>query len=84
MENYSHIDHKVTRDVLLSVTTDKASIEDALSFADECLQADQHDEDVTEKMYRIRASALQSAYDRWEENGDVIGTIESLKVFWMN
>lgn len=54
MENYSHIDHKVTRDVLLSVSTDRVSIVDALSFADECLQTDQHNEDVTEKMYCIR------------------------------
>jgi hypothetical protein len=79
---YDHVDDEMTREVLQSIRTDIASITEALSFADQCLQADQHNEDVPHDVYDMRAEHLMDAYDTWLESGDVEQTIIALRLFW--
>ena len=80
--NFDHIDHQITREVLAQKSIDEDSICQALTFADECLQADQHNEDVSHKTYDARAAALDEASECWNELGDAEGCIEALRQFW--
>ena len=79
---YDHVDDKNTRLVLMGFSTDAASIYEALSFADQCLQADQHNEDVPYEVYDMRAEHLMDARDTWNEERDVEQTIIALRLFW--
>jgi len=79
---YNHVDDKTTRSVLMMASTDAASIAEALSFADQCLQADQHNEGVPYEVYDMRAEHLQDAHDTWDEDGDVQQTVIALRLFW--
>lgn len=78
---YDHVDDKITCDVLNQVNTDALNITLALSFADQCLQADQHNEDVSYEVYDMRAEHLQDAHDCWLED-DVEQTVIALRLFW--
>ena len=80
--NWNHVDHTITREVLTQQSIDEDSICQALTFANECLQADQHNEDVTKKMYYARVNALTDAEESWNEHGDTLETIEALRRFW--
>lgn len=80
--NWDHVDHETTREVLEQKSIDEDSICQALTFADQCLQADQHNENVKHEWYHARASALDDASECWNELGDLAGTIEALKRFW--
>lgn len=80
--NWNHIDHKITREVLEQESIDEDSICQALTFANQCLQADQHNENVKHKWYHSRASALEEAEEAWNQHGDTPGTIEALRRFW--
>jgi hypothetical protein len=79
---YDYVDDEITRLVLIGVSKDAASIEEALSFGDQCLQADQHNEDVSYEVYDMRAEHLQDARDTWDEQHDVEQTIIALRLFW--
>lgn len=79
---YDHVDDKITRDVLNQVNTDALNITLALDFADQCLQADQHNEDVPYEVYDMRAEHLMDARDCWLEDGDVEQTVIALRLFW--
>jgi hypothetical protein len=80
--NWDHVDHEITREVLEQKSIDEDSICQALTFAEQCLQADQHNEDVTHEMYHARASAAEEASECWNELGDTEATIEALRRFW--
>ena len=80
--NFDHIDHQITREVLALKSIDEDSICQALTFAEECLQADQHNEDVQYAIYDIRDAALEDAKERWNAEGDIDGCIDSLRQFW--
>lgn len=79
---YDHVDDKITRDVLNQVNTDALNITLALDFAMQCLQADQHNEDVSYEVYDMRAEHLMDARDTWDEQHDVEQTIIALRLFW--
>jgi hypothetical protein len=79
---YDHVDDQITRDVLNLGWADEVNITLALSFADQCLQADQHNEDVPHEVYDMRAEHLMDAYDTWHEIGDVEQSIIALRLFW--
>ena len=80
--NWNHVDHELTREVLEQKSIDEDSICQALTFADECLQADQDNEDVKHGVYHQRACALEDASESWNEHGDTEATIEALRRFW--
>jgi hypothetical protein len=80
--NWNHVDHQITREVLEQKSIDEDSICQALSFADESLQADQHNEDVKHDWYHLRALALEDAIECWNELGDTTATIGALRRFW--
>jgi hypothetical protein len=80
--NWDHVDHQITREVLEQKSVDEDSICQALTFANQCLQADQHNEDVTDKMYTSRANALSEAEESWNLHGDTEETIVELRRFW--
>jgi hypothetical protein len=80
--NWNHVDHQITREVLAHPSPSEEDIRQALNFANECLQADQHNEDVSGKVYYARGAALTEADARWHIQGDAPGTIEALKKFW--
>lgn len=79
---YDHVDDELTRNVLNKVSTDALSITLALSFADQCLQADQHNEDVPYEVYDMRAEHLEDARECWLVDDDVEQTIVALRLFW--
>ena len=79
---YDHVDDEITRDVLNQVNTDADSIEKALDFAMQCLQADQHNEDVSYEVYNMRAEHLLDAFDCWLVENDVEQTVIALRLFW--
>lgn len=79
---WDHVDHEVTRDVLAGIYYDDDSVADALSFAEQCCQADQHNEFVTDEMYRARCEALEEALAWWNDEGNADKTVDSLRQFW--
>lgn len=82
MQDFNHVDDKITRGVLLHTSTDEDSICHALDFAAQCLQADQHNEDVSFEVYASRVIAFESACDWWNEEARLDKTVESLQDFW--
>lgn len=80
--NWNHVDHQITREVLEQKAIDEDSICQALTFAEQCLQADEHNEDVTAEMMSARSDALEDASHAWNEEGDVLGCIDALRKFW--
>lgn len=80
---FDHVDDKLTREILTLVLTDGLSVDYALGFADQCLQADQHNEDVSFEVYNIRAESLAKAHFSWAESRDTLGTIKHLQAFWL-
>ena len=79
---YDHVDDKITRDVLNQVNTDALNITLSLDFAMQCLQADQHNEDVSYEVYGMRAEHLLDAFDCWLVDNDVEQTVIALRLFW--
>ena len=71
---YDHVNDKITRDVLNQVNTDADSIEKALDFSMQCLQAD--------VPYDMRTEHLLDARDFWLEQDDAEQTIIALRLFW--
>lgn len=82
MTTWDHVTDGNTLGILLGNYCDSDSIADALGWAEQCLQADQHNEDVTDKMYSARASALAEADECWNEHADTDGTVQALRRFW--
>jgi len=82
MTMFNHVDDKLTRDVLTLMSTDEASVAYALDFADQCLQADQHNEEVSFEVYDMRAMYLENAHASWTNQKDLGKTIVSLQSFW--
>jgi len=82
--NWNHVDDDLTREVLEGKRAGAHSIDMALEFAEQCLQADQHNEEVTDKMYSVRAAALAAAEGCWHLMNDTEGTIAALRRFWGN
>jgi hypothetical protein len=82
--NWNHVDDDLTREVLEGKRTDDASITKVLEFAEQCLQADQHNEEVTDKIYSVRAAAIVAAYECWHFMRDTEGTLTALRFFWGN
>lgn len=82
--NWDHVTDQITRDVLDGKLTDEDSLEHALEFADQCLQADRQNEDVSLDSYYIRAVALDEAEVSCRLHGDVPETVKELKKFWAN
>lgn len=79
--NWDHVDDQNTRLVLAGALTDPSNIEQAIIFADQCLQADQHNEDVTRETYKARSVALDAAEAFWQLPS-IAGTVANLRVFW--
>ena len=79
--NWNHVDHEITREVLEGKRTDGDSMNEALSFAMQCCQADIINEDVTDKMFYERAKAYDLAFIAHYE-GDLVRTTEALRRFW--
>lgn len=82
MNGWDHVDHKITREVLSQVSLDDDSICQALSFAMQCNQADQHNEEVSFEILQARCEAYENAELAWNEEGDLNGTVEYLRRFW--
>ncbi len=80
--NWDHVDHELTRKVLAGETLDEFDITEALAFADECLNADYDNPDVTHEVYHARAIALNDAEECFLLLGDEPGFLEALKKFW--
>ena len=80
--NWDHVDHEVTRKVLAGALVDPTNIETAIDFANECLQADQHNEDVAHETYHVRASALEEAEVSFHEHDDIEEAVRELRRFW--
>jgi hypothetical protein len=79
---FDHVDDKLTRDVLTLAATDGASVDYALDFANQCLQADQHNEEVSFEVYDMRAMHLENAHSLWVNQKDLGKTVVSLQSFW--
>jgi hypothetical protein len=82
MTDWNHVDHELTRKVLTGALVDPGSIETAIDFANQCLQADQHNEDVTHETYHVRASALEEAETSFTEHDDIEEAVRELRRFW--
>jgi hypothetical protein len=82
MKLWEHVDDEITREVLGQESIDAESICHALCFVDQCCQADQHNEDVTDEMYTARLEACMDAHFAWNEEGDTLQTIEALQRFF--
>lgn len=80
--NWNHVNHELTRRVLAGELVDENSIYNAIHFADECLQADQHNEDVAYETYRVRANALEEATVSFNEHDDIEEAVRELRRFW--
>lgn len=80
--NWDHVDHELTRKVLAGELVDAGSIEQAINFANQCLQADQHNEDVAHETYRVRANALEEAEVSFLEHDDIEEAVRELRRFW--
>lgn len=83
MDDTGHIDHKLSCEVLQGKRIDKVSISRALTFAMQCSQADQHNQDVPFEVADARWLAYDKACEVWGEGkGDVGKTVEALRSFW--
>jgi hypothetical protein len=80
--NWNHVDHELTRKVLVGALADAGSIEQAIEFANQCLQADQHNEDVAHETYHARANALEEAEVSFLEHDDIEEAVRELRRFW--
>ena len=80
--NWDHVDDQTTRLVLTGALTDPGSIEAAIEFANQCLQADQHNEDVMHETYHVRANALEEAEVSFVEHDDIEEAVRELRRFW--
>lgn len=81
MSNFDHVDDANTRAVLAGDLSEDAICQ-ALTWANQCCQADQHNEDVSFEMQAARAEALENAEYEWNEEGDAFECVEHLKQFW--
>lgn len=81
--NWNHVDDDLTREVLEGKRTDDDSVGKALTFAMQCCQADQHNEDIPFEVLNTRAEAYEEA-DQWNDEGNTEGTIAALRRFWEN
>lgn len=80
--NWNHVDHETTRQVLSGQRVDAGSIEQAIEFANQCLQADQHNEDVLHETYHVRASAVEEAETSFIEHDNIEEAVRELRRFW--
>lgn len=80
--NWDHVDDQNTRMVLTGALVDAGSIERAIDFANQCLQADQHNESVLHETYHVRASALEEAEVSFLEHDDIEEAVRELRRFW--
>lgn len=79
--NWDHVDDQKTRLVLAGTLTDPSSVEQAIIFADQCLQDDKRNEGVTFETYKARSVALDAAEAFWQLPS-IAGTVANLRVFW--
>jgi len=80
--NWDHVDDENTRNVLAGKLFDSGSVETAIDFANQCLQADQHNEDVTHETYHVRADAIREASSSFFEHDDIDEAVRELRRFW--
>lgn len=79
--NWNHVDDATTRSVLEGTTVNEENIQAAIEFAEQCLQADQENDDVGVSTYHARATALTAA-DMFWQIPCIAGTVANLRVFW--
>ena len=79
---YDHVDCQVTREVLSYDRLDDFSISYALQFANQCCQADQHNEDVSFEVAQCRVDAVDDALTYWSEHKNKDATVAALQRFW--
>ncbi len=80
--NWDHVDHELTRKVLAGELVDENSIYGAIHFANECLQADQHNRDVSHEVFSSRSRALEEAAVSFNEHDDIEEAVRELRRFW--
>lgn len=82
--NWDHVDHDTTREVLEGKRIDEDGICQALTFAMQCCQADQHNEDIPFEVLTTRGAAYEEADEWWNAEGNTEETVAALRRFWEN
>ncbi len=79
--NWNHVDHETSRRVLAGETLNEFDITEALAFANDCLNEDYENEDVSHEVYDARCAALLAADYHWDE-GNLERAVINLRKFW--
>jgi hypothetical protein len=81
MSDFSHVEHKLTRAVLLGVFTKTCSILDAAWYSAECQSQDYKCELLEDYVINARESAIS---DMWYfiDNGNESAAIQAMRRFW--
>jgi hypothetical protein len=81
--NFAHVENKMLQDLLENGWNgDEDVICQALILSAECVDADEHNELIDERIWCARSMELEHAEISWNEEGDGAATVDHLRRLW--